>query len=42
MKKILFLISIFPLFAQEFLINSFNDISDYDDQYWVSDQTGDS
>lgn len=42
MKKIFFLLFLTPLISQELMINSFNNDLDYDENYWVLDQSGDS
>ena len=41
MKKLLFVFFIFPIVSQELMINSFDSQSDFDEDYWIMDLTGD-
>ena len=37
MKKLLFILLIFPIIAQELMINSFDSDEDFDEDYWILD-----
>ena len=37
MRKLLFILLIFPIIAQELMINSFDSDEDFDEDYWILD-----
>ena len=41
-KHIIFLLFLVPLISQDLIINSFDSNSDFDNDYWILDLTGDS
>ena len=41
-KYIIFLLFIVPAISQDLIINSFDNSSDFDEDYWILDLTGDS
>ena len=42
MKTLLFILLTIPILSQELMINSFNSESDFNENYWILDLTGDS